>query len=289
MPSTKRGINMANYKYLETNNRSTIDLSVYHCGTEICTPSYSFGPAVRDHFIIHYILSGNGSFHIDGKVYNLKANQGFLICPDVATYYEADSENPWTYIWVGFFGVKAKSYLSHANLSRENPIFTYDNGDKENVLKDIVFKMLEYQKLNYANELRIQGLLFLFLSELVDIVRESPSVNETSKELYVKKCIQFVERNYSLTISISDLSEYVGLNRCYLSSLFKATLNTSPQEFLIRFRMNKACELMRNDSLSISDISRSVGYIDPFTFSRMFRSVIGQSPRQYRKNIVNVT
>lgn len=269
-------------KYLETNSRSTIDLSVYYCGTEKCSPTHSFGPAVRDHFLVHYILSGEGFYHVDDKIYKLSKNQGFLIWPNVPTYYEADHKNPWNYVWVGFSGVKAKAYLAHANLSRENPIFTYDKGD---LLKDTIFKMLEYQKLDFANELRIQGLLFLFLSELVSIANAPVSASENPKEIYINKCIQFIEKNYSMSITINSLAEYVGLNRCYLSSLFKAILNTSPQEFLINFRMNKACELMKNDTLSISDISRSVGYLDPFAFSRMFKSVIGQSPSEYRKNI----
>ena len=60
---------------------------------EKCKPSYSYGPAVRDHYLIHFIIKGSGIFYVNGKSYEIKANQGFLICPDVVTYYKADNQD----------------------------------------------------------------------------------------------------------------------------------------------------------------------------------------------------
>ncbi|MGE5613279.1 MAG: AraC family ligand binding domain-containing protein, partial [Bacillota bacterium] len=61
------------------------DLNMYQCGTQECKPGHSYGPAVRDHFLIHYIHSGKGKFCVNGREYNLEGGQGFLICPDVVT------------------------------------------------------------------------------------------------------------------------------------------------------------------------------------------------------------
>ena len=79
--------------YLPTVNREGFDLVVYQCGMEKCKPSYSYGPAVRDHYLIHFIIKGSGIFYVNGKSYEIKANQGFLICPDVVTYYKADNQD----------------------------------------------------------------------------------------------------------------------------------------------------------------------------------------------------
>lgn len=46
-----------------------------------CTPAHSFGPAIRDHFLIHYIIEGSGTFLENGKLYKLHKNQGFIIFP----------------------------------------------------------------------------------------------------------------------------------------------------------------------------------------------------------------
>mgnify|MGYP002625917534 CR=1 FL=1 len=85
----------------------------------------------------------------ENKKYNLTQNQGFLICPDTLTYYEADKTNPWTYIWIGFNGLKAKSYLENADLNRENLIFNYVK--KPNALKLYIDEILKLKNINFLN------------------------------------------------------------------------------------------------------------------------------------------
>lgn len=264
-------------------NRDSIDLIVYHCGMEECEPSHSYGPAVRDHFLIHYVLEGEGSFYVDGKTYKLNKNQGFLICPNVVTYYEADKLNPWTYIWVGFYGIKAETYLKSANITRTNPIFSCST---ESSIEQYFMQMLKCNKLSKSNEVRLQGLLYLFLSELMETTAEMPLKEKNLKELYIKKSIEYIEKNYSRNITINDMSKFIGLNRSYLSSLFKSNLNVSPQQFLIDYRIKKAEELLFNPELSISSIAHSVGYDDPLTFSKVFKKIKGYSPKEYRTKIM---
>lgn len=268
-----------------TNRRDGIDLTVYQCGMEICKPAHYYGPAVRDHYLIHYILNGQGTFHVDGKKYRLGRNQGFLICPNVITYYEADKLEPWIYTWVGFQGIKAEQYLKYANLTRENPVFQYDRGP---FMRDCFSEMIESSKLKRSSEIRLQGLLYMFLSELIETSDQGNNLKENQKDMYVKKSIQFIEMNYSRDITVCDIAEHLGLNRSYFSALFKEATHTSPQEFLVRYRVNKAVELMKQVNLSISEISRSVGYNDPLTFSKIFKKVKGSSPRKYREEIINL-
>ena len=110
-------------KYLEQTNNQHVDLSLCFCGMEICESSYGFGPAIREQYLIHYVLDGKGTYSVGNKTYNIKKNQGFLIYPNELTYYEADKYDPWTYIWVGFNGIKAEQYLNYANLDNKNLIF----------------------------------------------------------------------------------------------------------------------------------------------------------------------
>ena len=72
-----------------------VDLGLYQFGREDCAPAHSFGPAIRNHFLFHYILSGKGTLMWqDGKgkenITHLKAGQGFLISPGQITTYVAD-------------------------------------------------------------------------------------------------------------------------------------------------------------------------------------------------------
>ena len=258
------------------------DLNMYQCGTENCDKGHWYGPAVRDHFLIHYIHSGKGKFCVGDRVYHLHRNQGFLIFPDIVTYYQADFEEPWTYSWVGFHGMKAEGYLKNAGLTMENPIF---NGDEEGYIDDCFHQMLAAKNLQKGREIRLLGMLYLFLSQLIEQgAKDRFDYPGNRKEAYIKKAIEYIEMNYSRKMSISELANHLGLDRSYLGSIFKEQLDTPPQDFLVKYRLDKACALMKNEALSIGDISRSVGYDDPLLFSKLFRKYKGLPPREYRKS-----
>lgn len=269
--------------HIEIDHRDGVDLNMYQCGIEQCHSGHDVGPSLRDHYLIHYVLEGSGVFYIDGIKYTLTKGQGFLIPPNVITYYQADENTPWTYVWVGFHGLKAKTYLHRANMTRKNPTFNYQ-GD---TLENYIFQMMDVDTFSPYRDLQLQGYLFLFISELV---KNSPSDSfskHSTTDIYIKEAMTFIENNYSRPIKISDIARNLSIDRSYFSNVFKKALQKTPQEFLLEYRMDKACELMRNPNLSISNIAFSVGYTDAFNFSKMFKKIKGASPSEYRKQLMN--
>ena len=259
----------------------TTDLKMYQCGTEACASGHFYGPAVRDHYLIHYILDGKGVFSVGDRTYGLGKGQGFLICPGVVTFYQADPEEPWSYSWVGFNGLKAGHYLESAGLSQDAPIFFYGGED----MKLCLDEMLAAEKLVRSREIKLLGLLYLFISKLIEASGKDrfSDGNAGRQEFYVRRAVDYIEMNYSRNITIAQMAKHIGLDRSYLGALFKSLLNVTPQEYLMSFRMAKACELMENRSLSIGDISRSVGYEDQLLFSKVFKKVKNVPPREYRR------
>lgn len=271
-------------RYLEPQKKQSVDLFLCFCGIEDCAPSYSYGPAVRPQYVLHYIIDGEGSFTVNNKTYILKKNQGFLIRPGTVTYYEAAKDNPWSYMWIGFNGVKAETYLNYANLNEENLIFEYS---KDSTLKDYISEMLKLNEMDYSNELKIEGLLYFFMSKLVETRKDVFSQKAyKSAELYLEKSIEFIENNYSNNIKINDIATYIGINRSYLTHIFKKNINISPQDFLVNYKIDKACNLLQNTDLSIKVVAKSIGYSDPLTFSKIFKKVKGLSPKNYREKFI---
>lgn len=270
--------------YFSIINDEGFDISVYQCGMEKCKKSHSYGPAIRDHYLIHFVLEGSGVFYVNGKSYRIKKNQGFLICPSVVTYYEADNEEPWVYTWIGFKGIKAENYLKLANLDQENPVFECT---EVAFVQKCFEDMRKSTELKYGRELRLQGLLIIFLSELIEEAGKNIIISSNYKEMYIKKSLQFVENNYSSKISISEMAKSAGLNKNYFSTFFRENIGVTPQQYIIKYRINKACELMRNEGLNIGDISRSVGYDDTLGFSKIFKKDKGISPKKYRENLLS--
>ena len=94
-------------------------------GYQHCEKSHSFGPAVRNHWLLHYVVSGCGIFNISGKTHHIKAGDMFCIPPFVETYYEADCQNPWYYIWIGFTTDATLPDILHSkmHLPEAKPLF----------------------------------------------------------------------------------------------------------------------------------------------------------------------
>jgi len=260
-------------------NMQHADLHVTQYGMEQCTPGHDYGPAVRDHYLIHYILEGQGVFEVGGRTHVLGQGQGFLICPGIVTYYRADEERPWSYAWVGFNGLLAESMLKQAGLTAAVPVLRYDKDDQLNRCLEAMIESKEYRR---GRDIRLTGLLYVMLSLLVEQGPGEPDRPGNRVEAYARQVVDFIEMNYASRISIADIAEFIGLDRSYLSSLFKKRMNASLQEYLIQFRVNKACELMTSGELTIGDIARSVGYEDPLLFSKIFKKLKGMSPRKYR-------
>lgn len=261
------------------------DLKVYQYGYEECKPNHTYGPANRDHYLLHFISRGKGTFYCKNKSYSLSAGQGFLITPDTITSYSADEQTPWTYFWIGFNGSNTEFYLSQTGLSAENPVFQYQNSD---AFLQIFQELKKLNRNMLPDQIRMIGYLCMLLALLMEtssLLSLQGKAFFSSKEEYVKNAVAYIQTNYSGKITVEEIANYVRLNRSYFGVIFKELTGLTPQKFLIDFRIDKSKKLLSDMSMSIGDVARSVGYDDPLTFSKLFKKNVGVSPNAYRKNI----
>ncbi len=171
---------------LEFAGEQTGSLYVNCCGLSRTEPKHSFGPALKPHYLIHYILSGKGKFSIGGEEYPLEAGYGFLITPDELAFYQADEEEPWTYVWVGFSGTQAVEYLGNMGLSVRQPIFKSEASEE---LYRIVKDMMEHNTYGLSNDLRRNGQLGIFLSVIAEGSRVEKHGDDDKANIYVLSLI----------------------------------------------------------------------------------------------------
>nr|MCR5715779.1 AraC family transcriptional regulator [Lachnospiraceae bacterium] len=135
---------------------------------------------------------------------------------------------------------------------------------------------------NYSREYYCIGNLYRILDSMLlnSSTREEVQFDHTL--LYVKNAIAFIKLNYSGPIRIDKLAYSFGLNRSYLTRLFKDATGYTLQEYVLIYRMKMATQLLLDTPESIQDIALAVGYTDTFTFSKAFKRHTGKSPSQYR-------
>jgi AraC-like DNA-binding protein len=255
----------------------SLGLAVYNCGFQRCDPGHSWGPAVRDHYLIHYITAGKGWYDSGKKRYELTAGDGFLVVPSSVVSYRADDEDPWEYHWVGFNGTDANRLVSLAGLTQETPIFHYR---RDGLYRD---KLLNIYRLNGAgpsDEVRMQAELLLFLAALIDNA-DTPEHPHRSGYEYVKKSLRFIDYNYSRDIDVDDIAANAGISRSHLYRLFMQHLSIPPNEYLTRYRIQKACVLLKSQNLSVGEAAYSTGFSDQLYFSRVFKKYKGVPPSRW--------
>ncbi len=260
----------------------SLDGSLYNtsCGLSKTEPLHSFGPAVKPFFLIHYVLSGEGRLVINEKEYHLEKNYGFLITPEELAFYEADDKNPWTYVWVGFTGTGAEDAVRSLGLSVSHPVFYSDASDE---IYEIVKNMMEYNTYSFTDRLKRNGYLSLFLAALSDREDKKTAERDDKANTYVERAIEYVRLNYCNPIKVTDIADYVCVNRSYLYTLFNEYLHMSPQQFLATYRITKSLELLHSTNYPIESIALSSGYSDPIVFNKAFNKQKGMSPTTYRK------
>lgn len=241
-------------------NRDYKSFNIVSSGCEVCKSMHHFGPAVRPHWLLHYVTSGFGRFEKEGKVYYLQPGQMFVIPPYVTTYYEADAEHPWSYIWVGF------------NAEDELPVELPDVLTAPE-LGSVFESMKRCSELNNGKE----AFLLSKVWEMFSILLEKSD----NKSDWIDIALNFINNNYHNKISITDVADKVCFDRSYFSSAFKKKMRISPQQYLLKLRMEKAANLIKNSGVRPSVAATSVGYDDIFVFSKAFKKHFGVSPRAY--------
>ena len=244
-------------------------------GEEQCAPLHSWGAGVRSHYLIHYVISGKGVFYCGTNKFHLKEGQIFVVFPDTIVKYVADESDPWHYIWVNFYGEESKNILQSIDISLKSPVKKVGNGTD---LVEVLRRMPPVRTADISENLKFSGQLYEFMSLLV----KDGSRAETKESDYFETATRYIRANYHEQITVESIAGYVGISRKYLYAIFKSALGISPKDYIINYRIEKAKEFLRNESLSVGSIAYSVGYDDSLNFSKMFKSKTGMSPREYR-------
>jgi len=255
------------------------NLSIYYCGMEECKPGHSFGPAIRPHYLMHFVLRGKGIYQVKGKEFKVNKGEAFLIRPQDVTYYEADLEDPWEYVWIAFDGEEADAILEEYQLLEDKFICQIDES------KDSAFYLRKIAEafLNRYDERELMGYFYLIISS---IKKEKSEQKRDYDKSYLDKAISYIRYNYSYNINVSDIARHVGIERTYLYKIFMRYQKMSPKQYLTRYRLLAAKDMLGNTKYTITEIALSCGFHNSSMFSKSFQKEEKISPSQFRKQLL---
>ncbi len=231
-------------------------------GYQDCPPTHSFGPVVRLYYLLHFVVSGKGKFINNGKTYFVNPGELFVIHPGDEAYYEADREEPWSYIWIGFYANEALPLELADVIHCPEALHIFQQAKASEELS---------QSRGAFLSARLWDLFALLLE------KENPPLD------YAEYALNYIHSEYMKDISIEEIAKRLNLDRSYLYTIFKRKTGISPKKYLQNYRFEIAASLLTKSNVSISVVANSVGYPSIFTFSKMFKQHYSVSPQEYRK------
>ncbi|MBO7187676.1 MAG: AraC family transcriptional regulator [Clostridia bacterium] len=240
------------------------DILPYYCGHCENTPDQAHGPRIRPYYVIHYVEKGSGFYKTPQGEFKVNAGDIFIIKPGDCTFYHANPEDPWVYTWVSFTGEKSNELKSLPYVL--------------SVKCKSFLRLSSFKQPQFINSEFTISVLYELFSE---ILHSSPH----SKD-YVENVKGYIDNAYMTDISVEQIAESVGLDRRYLSRIFKKAIGTTIKEYLVTIRLKKAAEFLKQ-GYSVTVSANMAGYNDIFNFSKMFKKYYGVSPKNFNGDNLN--
>ncbi|EHB64958.1 transcriptional regulator, AraC family [Paenibacillus lactis 154] len=261
-------------------------LRVRFAGESQTLPRHALGPKIYDHFLLHVIESGRGTFRTEADTYPLGPGDCFLIHPGQLVSYVSDHNDPWRYRWVAFDGDAAAVEVEATGLLPERPVLHMPS---ESRIPGYISRIQAgFQTKEESSHVAAVGYLYLIWAEIMRLGGRPAQVllGEPQVQRTVKQMINYMTAQYAHPVSIEQMCASLGYNRAYLSRIFKKETGMTPITYLLRLRIDQSKRLLRErPDLSIEQVAASVGLTDPLYFSRQFKRWVGKSPSRYRKDI----
>ena len=265
--------------HISDRSHYNLTLNVYNCGCQDIAQEHEEKP---DHYILYFVNEGRGSVNVRGVSHKIEAGQGFVVFPGVNTRIQSHYKDVMNVTWIAFSGYLVDRYLTRANLSIYDPVFT-DNEPGEG--RAYFARMLAAAQTFPNRYCKIMSELYGIISFLIDNAVPENKLGTTMPEFYLMQALDFIDRNYFENITIEDIASSVGITRKTLTTVFSDLTQFTPKDYLIYYRISKAVDLLRDRNLSVEMIASSTGYNDQFYFSKQFKQNVGMTPSQCRKRM----
>lgn len=230
--------------------------------------------------VYHYLQTqeGSGILTINGQHYTIGENQGVLLAPGIPHAYRSVS-GKWITLFATFSG-SLSPYFSA--LFGSSHLLFFENEKAATIRKLIDQAVLHHQETPVNPQLLSQK-CYQVLLQFTGGLQINPS-KQPAWEKYIRPVLASIHTRYMEDLTADALSREVFVTPQYLSRLFSRYLGCSVYEYLTKFRLSKAKELLvSHRGRKIQDIAQDVGYTDASHFVLMFRKMTGMTPSEFRK------
>lgn len=182
---------------------------------------------------------------------------------------------------------KAKNFKYFKNcyidfLAFAKSIYKRTGGEKDSAFA----KNFDYESLNRISSISIaEKYVHNLYSQILNLLQNK----SCGYSYFIKVCLSFIESHYSSSITLTDAAKAVNISSSYLSLVFKQETGINFSDYLMRFRIGKAKELLKTTNLRIYEIAEKVGFSSPYYFSKVFKDVTKLTCKEYKDKFIQIS
>ena len=229
----------------------------------------------RDYYLI-YIEQGALDVVLNGSTYTAQSGSALLFPPHCHYKYTFHGDHPLSYLWAHFTGSYAGRFLNECGFGSLPCILHSQPNIKIPRAFDTLFDI-------YGSRAPLQQQrLACHLEDILLCIAAESNHTDTLRSL--AKSLEYIHTFYGKALKIPELAKMESLSNSRYITVFKECMGMTPSQYVIDLRINVACDLLKNHTMSVKAVAACVGYDDPQFFSKLFKKRTGMSPKSYKES-----
>ncbi len=233
-----------------------------------------------NHYLLVYVAKGEGWYTIKGKRFRVTENDFFVVSHEAAARLGSSATKPWSIYWAYFSGTQAAGVVEH--LMGKNNV-------APRKAKPLVGRVAQFNDILHHLELleNIENLVYAnsrFNSFLCSFRLNVLSSKKHAKKDGVIQSIEYMRENLHGHVTLEDLAKSAGLSVSHYCALFKKKTMQSPLSLYTSMKVQRACQMLQDRQQTIKSIAYSLGFFDQYHFSKVFKQIMGASPKHFKNH-----
>ncbi|OXS80131.1 helix-turn-helix transcriptional regulator [Domibacillus enclensis] len=232
-------------------------------------------------FSIHIVIDGHGFVELQGDKHRLSRGDAFLYFPMQEQMYYSSKEEPWSVLWVHFYGEGLNTLLSSRGFHR---LSLWHIQDLSPLLHTHEQLLQEAEAHHYLQQQQLSTLTYAFLTAFMIQAEPWSTEKPTDQDNRIQSLLPLMQQQSCEPFELDYWAEKAGVSSYYFCRLFKQAVQMTPMAFITLCRLQQCKQwLLDHEEMKVQDIAEKAGYSSTSYFNKLFLKQEGITPTRYRE------
>ena len=253
---------------------------VFSCGYYERAVGHSWERKNLDEAILIYCIKGKGYYEYKNRTLTIGAGDVLYCFPKTHHRYYADQDDPWTLYWMHISGNSLAQYEKLMGITKQEPVIHLGlYNEAINLFRSLLqnYQPIPNEQQWLASTICAQHIL----AYISATPRQKPSMIGHTQEM--QSLIDYMQKSVNAHISLDEFAARVDMSPSHLCKVFRGFTGQTPIDYFNRMKIRHACSLLATSKMTMQQIADNLGIDDPYYFSRLFKKIMGLSPKHYRQ------